>query len=124
MAVGVGYCVYGYAAGRPGPVPTYRVERLTRGVFAGRVGAGERVTALFDFPLTPTADPRVWEYRPGVMGKLPAAVRVEFLDSAAVPVGVIVRAVTGVVSFETDLLVRPNGVPGVVVISEAVAGPP
>ena len=108
----------------PDPVPVV-VSHLPRALFERGEHRGQVVRLGFELPLTPTDDPLVWEYRPG----LPA--------SAATPTYRILfdrppsflpkppHIVVGTVShLEPDTRIRPNRVPGIVILTAAFAVAP
>ena len=89
------------------PTVTYSPAELCR----SRQPAGTPVLVFFRIPPVPTADPRVWEYRPGQPAKLYApTVRLTFAE----PVHAPPREVRGVTAGRTiDFLERTSRAPGV-----------
>lgn len=96
-------------------VAIYRARDLPKLAMSG-TAIGKRASVLFDFPLRPTADPLVWEYRPSLAGVYPVTVVVRFRSA---PSGEI-RSIVGVVSkFEYDIKTRMNSIPGFAVVTDA-----
>lgn len=93
---------------------------LAPSVYKRGLHLGDRVRVAYPLPLHPTADPLVWDLRPG-SDTLPPTHRIHF-DS--VPTlsrsPVVVGTVEGITA---DGVVRLNNVPGVVVIRGAVVVP-
>ena len=99
----------------PAGVAPAHYSDLPRDVYrTGRTGHTVRVA--YPFRLHPTADPLVWEFRPG---SVPTAVthRVTFTESPEFPARLPVVVEGVVVGIDTDLIIRPNRVPGVLLIS-------
>lgn len=94
-------------------------DLFERGEYRGRV-----VRVGFELPLTPTADPLVWEYRPGLPPEhTPPTYRVHF--DTRPEFGRPPHVVTGTVShLDPDARRRVNRVPGVVVITSASVARP
>lgn len=105
----------------PPPLPVL-VERskLPRALFERNEHRGQLVQIGFELPLVATADPLVWEYRPGVpFEHTPPTYRIHF-DSAPSFPPKLPLVLTGVVDrFEPDARVRPSRVPGYVVLTSA-----
>lgn len=88
---------------------------LVRAVNAGRPPAWVRVP--FDDRLAPTADPTVFEYRPGDL--FPPSIRIEFAAPPTFGAGpgcVVVGRFVGVIP---DGKRRPNGAAGCVLLTSA-----
>lgn len=107
----------------PPPVATHprpvHFSDLPRYVYRGEY-RGELVRVAFYRPLTPTADPLVWEFHPGEPASVvPATVRIHFAEPPDFPprsLAVVVGTVEGI---DADLVIRTNGVPGVLVLRAA-----
>lgn len=102
------------------PVSVHRSD-LPRLVYRQGEYIGRSVRVAFPVRLAPTADPLVWNYRPGGANILPTH-RLHFADPpefGPLPV-VVVGTVEGIAA---DLQVRPNGVPGVVVLRGCAVRP-
>lgn len=111
-AFGVWACLVSWGT-RYSPPPSYRAADLVKSYYHGRLGP-KLVVVLLDFPLRPTDDPLVFEYRPSEFGHLPPSIRFRFRSR---PPGPRCRTVVGVpVRFDFDLRRRVGGLPGVVVM--------
>ena len=86
----------------------------------GRVGHPVRVA--YPFRLHATNDPLVWEFRPGSK-ELPLTHQIHFTRPPVFPARLPVVVVGTVERLEFDLIMRPNEVPGFVVISGASVVP-
>lgn len=82
-----------------------------RGSYRGQV-----VRIVYPSRLHPTADPLIWEFRPG-SDQLPPTHRIHFAEAPPSGPLTVVGTVQGI---EPDGVVRLNNVPGVVVIRGAV----
>lgn len=103
------------------PAPVHSSDLPKRVYKTGHVGYPVRVA--YPFRLHPTENPLVWEFRPGSK-ELPLTHRIHFTAPPVFPPRLPV-VVTGVVDhLEFDLIMRPNEVPGFVVISGASVVPP
>ncbi len=101
----------------PALVPCSRLPRLLfeRGEYAGQV-----VQVGFELPLTPTGDPLIWEYRPGVPSDIiPPTYRIVFERPPAFCPNPPVVVFGTVSRFEVDAARRLSRVPGVVVLTRA-----
>ena len=94
----------------------YRAVDLPRLVTEGRAHLG-RVRVLLRFPAVPTADPRVWEYRPSLYGTVPPTLRFVFVDPPSAPF-TVVEGETPHLAY--DLSRRRGDAPGVVVLSSCL----
>ncbi len=105
------------------PAPRPAVEEwptadLPKHVWRTRYSGRVRVT--FQFPLAPTADPRVFLYHPGHPAKVaPPTYRVHFAEPPSLPTGAVLVEGTAE-PIAPDLVRRTNGVPGVLVLTAAV----
>ena len=95
-------------------------DDLPRAVFERGEYVGRSVRVGFELPLTPTADPLSWEYRPGIPPTaVPAVYRIHFERPPEFGRSMPVLVVGTVSRFEPDTRRRLNRVPGVVVITGA-----
>ena len=76
---------------------------------------GQVVRIVYPSRLHPTADPLVWEFRPG-SDQLPPTHRIHFAESPPSGLLTVLGTVDGI---DPDGMVRLNNVPGVVVIRGA-----
>lgn len=113
--------------GKPPGADTARVPcaELPRAVFERGEYRGSRVMVSFELPLTATADPLVWEYRPGIPADITAPTyRIHFErpphPGSNLPV-VVVGTVQGI---DPDSRVRLNRVPGAVLLTGATVDLP
>jgi len=92
----------------------------TRGEYVGR----EVRTAFYRLP-APTADPLVWEYRPGRPANItPPSYRIVFDRPPEFGPKMPVAVVGTVTGITPDSRVRPDRVPGAVVLTAAFVDPP
>ncbi len=110
---------------RPQPAETVavHVSDLAPAVYRKGAYRGQLVRVAYPLRLHPTADPLVWEFRPGSDG-LPPTHRVKFTDPPHFPERMPVIVVGTVEGIEPDSVIRLNNVPGVVVIRGARVVPP
>lgn len=99
----------------PSPVAVHFSDLAPAVYYRGRY-RGELVRVAYPIRLHPTADPLVWEFRPG-SDQLPPTHRIHFAEPPPSGPLTVVGTVQGI---EPDGVVRLNNVPGVVVIRGAV----
>ena len=100
----------------PEPTPVHRAD-LPKLVYRTGEHRGKPVRVAYDLPLVPTADPLVWEYRPGWPPELTQPTHRLHFDAAPVFPAVLPLSIVGTVDrIEADFRIRPNDVPGVVVL--------
>ena len=109
---------------RPKPTPSEPVpvhfSDLAPAVNLRGLHIGQRVRVAYPLPLHPTADPLVWDLRPG-SDTLPPTHRIHFAEVPTLSRSpVVVGTVEGI---SADGVVRLNNVPGVVVIRGASVVP-
>lgn len=106
----------------PAAVPHAELPRV---VYENGEHRGRPVVVAFPLALTPTADPLVWEYRPGWPPEhTPPTYRLHFDAPPSFPVRPPVVVAGTVEGIDPDTTVRPNGVPGVVVLRHAAPASP
>ena len=90
-----------------------------------RTGATDLpVRVGFPFPLSPTADPLVWNYHPGYPAEhTPPSYRIHFAEPPRLPPAGQPIVITGFALFEPDTLRRINGLPGVALVRAARLAP-
>jgi hypothetical protein len=102
------------------PAPVHYSDLPADVYKSGRVGYPVRVS--YPFRLHPTSDPLAFDFRPGSPVIHPTH-RIHFAAPPRFPDRLPVVVVGTVERFAPDLLIRPNNVPGVVVISAAAVVP-
>lgn len=118
----VGGAATAWLLSRPPSVPSdpvyWPVSELPKSLRDGLPSGPVRVSFLL--PLTSTADPLVWHYHPGRPVEVaPATYSIRFVREPKFPARLPVT-VEGFAAFAPDGVRRVNGVPGVVVLSDAV----
>ncbi len=103
----------------PSPVLVER-SKLPLALFERGEFRGVVVQVGFELPLTATDDPLVWDYRPGIpAANTPPTYRIHFNSTPSFP-RTLPLVLTGYVDrFEPDTRLRPNRVPGYVVLTSA-----
>lgn len=98
------------------PTPVHRAD-LPKLVYRTGEHRGKLVRVAYDLPLVPTADPLVWEYRPGWPPDLTLPTHRLHFDAPPAFGRVLPVVVVGTVDrIDPDFRIRPNDVPGVVTI--------
>lgn len=107
---------------QPAPAPVVKsveCSRLPKTVFDRGEFVGSRVVVAFPLPLVPMNDPLVWRFRPGTAALDTYRIHFRHPPQAFIPGHPVVVEAT-VEKIEYDMELRPSGVPGVLVLSDAV----
>lgn len=123
-AAGAVWVSWPKAVPAPPPVAVPHAD-LPRMVYKAGSYRGRAVVVAFPLALTATPDPLVWEYRPGWPAEhTPPTYRIHFTAPpvfADRPPHVVTGTVDGI---DPDATIRPNGVPGVLVLRASAPASP